>query len=143
VNTERFTRRRTVYVQRRFYISVIVFLFAISIAVPALAEFLGSDRTTTQFVTVRDPDNDVWTLTHVDPLDGFADVCLIVHTCDEHPSVGRQTSLCGWVADNSGCSMAYKTEEQTVTLPEATIADDLQSCNLNNGWCTSSPTLHK
>ncbi len=38
--------------------------------------------------------------------------------------------------------MAYKTEEQTVTLPEATISSDLQNCNLNNGWCTSSPTLH-
>ena len=139
---ERFARRRTLYVQRRFLISFVAFLFAFSLVVPALAEFLGPDRTTTQFVTVRDPDNDVWTLTHVDPLDPYADVCLIVHTCDEHPSVGRQTSLCGWVADNSGCSMAYKIEEQTVTLAEATISDGLQNCNLNNGWCTSSPTLH-
>ena len=139
---ERFMRRRTLYVQRRFLFSFIAFLFAFALAVPALAEFLGPDRTTTQFVTVRDPDNDVWTLTHVDPLDPYSDVCLIVHTCDEHPSVGRQTALCGWVADNSGCSMAYKTEEQTVTLAEATISDGLQNCNLNNGWCTSSPTLH-
>ena len=37
--------------------------------------------------------------------------------------------------------MAYKTEEQTITLPEATISDDPQNCNLNNGWCKSFPTL--
>lgn len=68
-------------------------------------------------------------------------MCLIVHTCDEHPSVGRQTALCGWVADNSGCSEAHKTEEVIITLAEAAIADDLQGCNLNNGWCTTPPTL--
>jgi hypothetical protein len=33
-------------------------------------------------------------------------------------------------------------EEQTVLLPEATIAGVLQSCSLVDGWCTSSPTLH-
>ena len=45
------------------------------------------------------------------------------------------------MADNSGCSEAHKTEEVVITLAEATIADDLQGCNLNNGWCTTSPTL--
>ena len=139
---ERFVRRRTFYVQRRFLTSFIAFLFAVSIAVPALAEFLGPDRTTIKFVTVRDPDKDVWTLTNPSAPPPYSPVCQIIHTCDEHPSVGRQQALCGWVATNSGCSMAHKTEEQTITLAEATISGNLQNRGLNNGWCTSSPTLH-
>jgi len=118
-----------------------VFL-ALLLAGPALAEYLGPDRVTTEFQEVRDPDNDVWTLTHVDPNDGFLDVCLIIHTCDEHPSVQRQQALCGWTADNSGCDRAYKMEEVTVVLPEATISSDLQGCALSDGWCTDTPTLH-
>ncbi len=113
----------------------------LAIAAPALAAYTGPDRETTEFVTVRDPDNDVWTLTHVDPADGFSDVCLIIHTCDEHPSVERQLALCGWVADNSGGTMAFKTEEQTVTLPEATISAELQNCEPVDGWCTGPATL--
>jgi hypothetical protein len=116
-------------------------ILALLLAGPALAEYLGPDRVTTEFQEVRDPDNDVWTLTHVDPNDGFLDVCLIIHTCDEHPSVQRQQALCGWTADNSGCDRAYKIEEVTVVLPEATISSDLQGCTPVDGWCTDSPTL--
>ncbi|HLF36859.1 MAG TPA: hypothetical protein VI520_02875 [Anaerolineales bacterium] len=135
-------RPRTILLPRRALLVFVAFLFAAFLTLPALAEYLGPDRTTTVFVEVRDPDHDVWTLTHVDPLDGLADVCLIIHTCDEHPSIERQQALCGWVADNSGCDKAYKTEEQTVLLPEATIGGVLQNCSLVDGWCTSSPTLH-
>jgi hypothetical protein len=135
-------RPRTILLPRRALFVFLVFLFAAFLTLPALAEYLGPDRTTTVFVEVRDPDHDVWALTHVDPFDGLADVCLIIHTCAEHPSVERQLALCGWVADNSGCDEAYKTEEQTVLLPEATIAGALQDCSLVGGWCTSSPTLH-
>ncbi len=130
-----------VRLHRRTLTFCIAFILILAIAVPALADYLGPDRVTITFEEVRDPDNDVWTLTHIDPGDGFADVCLIVHTCEEHPSVERQLALCGWVADNSGCSEAYKIEETEVVLPEATIAGDLQNCTLNNGWCTTSPSL--
>ncbi len=127
-----------------FFVSFIVLLFAFSIAIPALAEYLGPDRTTSQFVTVRDPDKDVWTLTNTNAPPPYSPVCLIVHTCDQHPGVSfySRPEVCGWVAENSSCSMAYKTEEQIVTLAEATISDNLQNCNSNNGWCTTSPTLH-
>ncbi|MGH2621828.1 MAG: hypothetical protein ACRDHG_14840 [Anaerolineales bacterium] len=135
-------RPRTILLPRRALFLFIAFIFAAFLTLPAVAEYLGPDRTTTVFVEVRDPDHDVWTLTHVDPFDGLADVCLIIHTCDEHPSIERQQALCGWVADNSGCDEAYKTEEQTVLLLEATIAGVLQNCTLVNDWCTSSPTLH-
>jgi len=137
-------RPRTILLPRRALLLFIAFILAAFLTLPAVAEYLGPDRTTTVFVEVRDPDHDVWTLTHVDPFDGLPDVCLIIHTCAEHPSVERQLALCGWVADPgaSGCDEAYKTEEQTVLLPEATISGVLQNCSLVDGWCTSSPTLH-
>lgn len=138
---QRAVRPRTILLPRRALLVFIAFLFAAFLTLPALAEYLGPDRTTTVFAEVRDPDHDVWTLTHADPFDGLADVCLIIHTCEEHPSVERQQALCGWVADNSGCDEAFKLEEQTVLLPEATIAGALQNCSLIDGWCTSSPTL--
>jgi hypothetical protein len=93
-------------------------------------------------VVVRDPDHDVWTLTHVDPFDGYSDVCLVLHTCEEHPSVERQLALCGWIADNSGCEEAYKTELQTTTLPSASVSDELRNCSLHQGWCSTEPNLH-
>jgi len=140
---KRFARRRSVSIPRRFIVSLLFLLLALLVAVPGLADFLGPDRTTSQFVTVRDPDNDVWTIYRNPSSSQGPSFCLIIHPCDEHPSVDRQKAVCGWDMGgvNSGCSMAYKTEEQIVTLAEATISDNLQNCNLNNGWCTSSPTL--
>ena len=119
-----------------------VALISLLFVVPVLAEYLGPDRRTIELVRVRDPDNDVWTLIHVDPDDGYLDECLIIHTCDEHPSIERQLALCGWIADTSGCDKAYRWKEQEVDLPEATITGDLQNCSLVNGWCTTSSTLH-
>lgn len=121
---------------------LLITLISLLLVVPALAEYLGPDRHTVILVRVRDPDNDVWTLIHVDPFDLYLDTCLIIHTCEEHPSVDRQLALCGWIADSSGCEEAYRWEEQGVDLPEATIAADLLSCLPFNGWCTTSPTLH-
>src|SRR3970282_877510 len=106
----RATRPPIVFLPRRAILLFAVFLVALFLASPVLAEFLGPDRVTSVFVEVRDPDHDVWTLTHVDPGDGFLDVCLIIHTCEEHPSVERQQALCSWTADNSGCDPAYKIE---------------------------------
>jgi hypothetical protein len=74
----------------RAFVAILCVFLALFLAGPALAEYLGPDRVTVEFKEVRDPDHDVWTLTHVDPSDGFSDVCLIIHTCEEHPSVERQ-----------------------------------------------------
>jgi len=86
---------------------------------------------------VRDPDNDVRTMIHVNPDDTFANVCLIIHTCDENPSVERQATLCSWVAHESSCEMAYRWEERVITLPEATISAELRRWP-PNAPCTGS-----
>ena len=131
--------------KRTLAVAVAGFL-ALLLARPALAEYLGPDRVTTEFREVRDPHNDVWTLTHVDPSDGYSDVCLIIHTCEEHPGVAfySRDEICGegWVADNSGCDRAYRIKEFTIVHPEATIGSDLQDCEPVDGWCTEEPTLH-
>ena len=127
---------------RRQTLLLFAALISLLFVVPALAEYLGPDRHTVKLVRVRDPDNDVWTLIHFDDKDIYLDTCLIIHTCAEHPSIGRQQALCGWIADSSGCDKAYRWEEQEVDLPEATITGELQNCSLVNGWCTTSSTLH-
>ncbi|HEX9675336.1 MAG TPA: hypothetical protein VGA07_05110, partial [Anaerolineales bacterium] len=57
--------------KRTLAVAVAGFL-ALLLAGPALAEYLGPDRVTVEFKEVRDPDNDVWTMTR------GADVCLII-----------------------------------------------------------------
>jgi len=114
------------------------------IAVPALAEYLGPDRTRLELVTVRDPDHDVWTLVNDDPPPGVLGVCLIIHTCDEHPGVVSYGPKCLWgsnPAEHSSCDRAYKEELQEITYPEATITADLLDCDPVDGWCTNTPTL--
>ena len=79
-----------------------VALISLLFVVPALAEYLGPDRHTVELVRVRDPDNDVWTLIHVDPDDGYLDTCLIIHTCEEHPSTIVQGVVDGFQEADSG-----------------------------------------
>src|SRR3970040_445060 len=86
---------------------------------PGGPSFHGPDRVTIRFREVRDPDNNVWILTRVGASGGLANVCLIIQTCEEHPSVERQQALCGWTAGHSGCDRAYKLMEVTVVRPEA------------------------
>lgn len=133
-------RRREI--RPRFAVLVVLAAVLLPLAAPALAEYLGPDRTVVEEVVVRDPDHDIWTLTHVDLFDGYSDVCLVMHTCEEHPSVERQAALCGWVADTSGCEEAFQTERRTATLPEAAVSADLRGCSLHGGWCPAESVLH-
>lgn len=138
-------RPRTILLPRRALLFFLTFVLAAFLAVPALAEYLGPNRTTVELVTVRDPDHDVWTLTNDDPPSGVLPVCLIIHTCDQHPGVISYGPICLWgtnPAEHSSCSEAFKEELQEITYPEATISAELLNCNLVDGWCTSSPALH-
>jgi hypothetical protein len=123
-------------------LSLIAVLLSLMRVAPALAEYLGPDRTVVETKRVRDPKNDVWTLIHVDPDDGYKDTCLIVHTCAEHPSTQRQQALCGWIADNATCEKAYRWKKVTIELPEATIQGTLHDCAPVAGWCSQAAVLH-
>lgn len=122
---------------------VITCMLAFVVATVALAGYIGPDRETTK--QVRDPDKDKWTLIMDNPPPGCYSVCIIYHTCDEHPSVGRQEVVCcgagsGWRADSSSCEMAFKTV--TITLPPAIVSGSFNCGSAGeDGWCRSSPKL--
>ncbi|HRN50548.1 MAG TPA: Ig-like domain-containing protein [Anaerolineales bacterium] len=120
--------------------------FALGLAIPALAAYLGPDRdytvTVTESETVRDYDNDSWTLT------GPEGVCIIIHSCDEHPGTSNYIPACGWSgpADNASCTPAFKTIQVTRTethyYPEATVSGAIQCAqNGANGWCLGSGSI--
>ncbi|RME05940.1 MAG: hypothetical protein D6803_07790 [Anaerolineae bacterium] len=123
---------------RRPLLIILLTLALLVPAVRAVADYLGPNRAYTVEVShqerVRDPDNDQWELTNGD------ETCIINHPCDEHPSTERQQALCGWVADNSSCTPAYRVETVTTTetryYPEATVSGTpVCAAAGENGWC--------
>jgi hypothetical protein len=122
---------------------VITCTLAFVVVTVALAGYTGPDRETTK--QVRDPDKDKWTLIMDNPPLGCYSVCIIYHTCDEHPSVERQEAVCcgvgsGWRADSSSCEMAFRIV--TVTLPPAIVSGSFYCGSPGeDGWCRGSPKL--
>jgi hypothetical protein len=124
---------------------VITCTLALVVVTVAWAEGIGPYRKTTK--KVRDPDNDKWTLIMNDPPGNCLSKCIIIHTCDEHPSVASQERICcyagsGWRADpgKSSCKMAFKTV--TFNLPPATVSGSF-NCGSpgDNSWCCGAPSL--
>jgi len=125
---------------------------ALTVAVPALADYLGPTRHVVDLIEVRDPTSDFWTCHH----SAYVQPCILHHPdnpCPDcggsHPSKEQQSYWCGWPSgDFSGylgcdCTAAYTYQQVEYDLPEATIAGDLLNCVVGNGsWCLSSPTLH-
>lgn len=116
-------------------LSVIVSLLGITI--PALADYLGPDRTRTES-HVETYDWGVWA--KPDPTG---------NSCNH--TYGTDCVVCTWERDpGSPCGDAtywYKVGtrsevvERTITYPEATISGTLNGCNARNGWCSTTPAL--
>lgn len=89
---------------------------------------------------VRDPDNDLWTLRHEDPTDGFPEVCSIQAHCDQEPDASAQIEQCGWEADEVFCEPAYIQSE--IPLSPA-IVSVVSACDVpgENGWCRGGALL--
>jgi len=127
-------------------IRLIIASIILAIATPALADYLGPDR------TVKD----------------VTSTCkVILYECQYITSKGawKYHKVDNWSCSNEskpwkayssnpstmGCfdatagdtywSKEEVLQEVTVTHPSATISDSLQNCNLNNGWCNTSPEL--
>ncbi len=105
---------------------------------PALADYLGPDRTRTES-SVETYDWGVWA--KPDPTG---------NSCSH--TYGTDCVVCTWERDpGSPCGDAtywYKVGTRsevvthTVTYPEAAISAALQNCTLQNGWCITLPALH-
>jgi len=114
------------------YFILLIILFAI--ATPALADYLGPDRTRTES-HVETYDVGVW----AKPADGS---CTPTH----NPPA---CIVCTWKRNpGNPCGDAkhwYKTGEEshvvktTINLPPATISGSLLNCTLQNGWCITAP----
>jgi hypothetical protein len=130
-------------------------------AVPALAEYLGPDRTETTYTwerlgchyqAVYDPPGPGWYGCSLSLYDAPDAACPSTNSINFNPSgctgwPGSCTTLpCAITLTESiepctegqfGCRLTA----QTSLLPEAAISADLQGCVLNNGWCASPPLL--
>ncbi|MGQ9851751.1 MAG: OmpL47-type beta-barrel domain-containing protein, partial [Aggregatilineaceae bacterium] len=106
-------------------------------AIPALADYLGPDRTRTES-HVETYDWGVWA--KPDPTG---------NSCNH--AYGPDCIVCTWKRKpGKPCGDAtywYKVGtrsevvEHTVTYPEATISGTLNNCNARNGWCSTAPLL--
>ncbi|MBO9368691.1 MAG: hypothetical protein J7555_08090, partial [Chloroflexi bacterium] len=109
-------------------------------AFPALADYLGPDRTRTESY-VETYDWGVWAKP-----DPTGNSCQHIYIHDD-----RACIVCTWErTPGSPCGDAtywYKVGtrsevvQRTVTYPEATISGALNGCTLRNGWCSTMPVL--
>lgn len=132
--------------KRKTFIHFIVVIIILMIATPALAEYLGPDRTVTEATSTCK---------------------VILYECQyiASKSAWKYHKVGDWSCSNEskpwtayssnpssqGCLSAtagdtYWSKEEvlqevTITYPPATISNSLQNCNLNNGWCNTSPEL--
>ncbi len=121
----------------RVLIVVFVLILLLGKALPALADYLGPDRTRTES-HVETYDYGVWA--KPDPTG---------NSCSH--TYGTDCVVCTWERDpGSPCGDAtywYKLGTRsevvttTITYPEAAISAALQNCTLQNGWCITAPSL--
>ncbi len=122
----------------------VLFILILTIATPALADYLGPSRTVTETTSVCKvvlyeckyvASKDLWKYKKVDDW-----------SCSNEgkpwQAYDNYDGECGPFSD--GRTQWGKVETlQTVTTthPEAMIASVLQGCNLNNGWCNTASEL--
>jgi hypothetical protein len=121
----------------RILIPVLILIALLFVAFPALADYLGPDRTRTESY-VETYDWGVWA--KPDPTG---------NSCQH--TYGTDCIVCTWErTPGSPCGDAtywYKVGtrsevvQRTVTYPEATISGALNGCTLRNGWCSTMPVL--
>ena len=123
-----------------------LFLIVFAIATPALADFLGPDRTITETTSVCEvvllecqfiSSKNIWKYHRVGSW-----------SCSDESKPWKKYSD---TPSSQGCFDATKGDnywakeevlkEVVINHPPATINNSLQNCNMKNGWCTSSPEL--
>jgi hypothetical protein len=133
-------------VKRKTIVTYIVILIALAIATPALADYLGPNRTVTEWSSVCKillmeckyvPSKDDYRYKKVDDWS-----CSL----ESKPwkSYPDQPSSQGCFSATEGDQYVEQSEvlqQTTTTHPPATITGTLQNCTLQNGWCVTVPQL--
>ena len=133
-------------IKRRTILSYMVIVLALAIATPALADYLGPNRTVTEWTGVCKivllecqyvSSKDVWRYRKVDDWS----CSLESKPWNSYPS---QPSSQGCFSATEGDQYWERNEvlqEVTTTYPPATITGALQNCTVQNGWCVTVPQL--
>ena len=121
-----------------------VFVFALGYVTPALADYLGPDRTKTVTTTSCDvilwecgfnTNKNIWKYNKSDSWSCASES----KPWQAYPSNER---TCGPANDGyQYWSREYTDNTSTQTFPPATISGTLQNCNLYNGWCNTAAYL--
>jgi len=131
---------------RKTIVTYIVILIALAIATPALADYLGPDRTVTEWSSVCKivlmeckyvPSKDDYRYKKVDDWS-----CSL----ESKPwkSYPDQPSSQGCFSATEGDQYVEQSEvlqQTTTTHPPATTTGTLKNCTLQNGWCVTAPQL--
>ena len=133
-------------IKRKTIVYFVLVILILGIATPALADYLGPNRVVTESTTVCKvilyecryvPAKDEWRYKRVDNWSCPSESDPWEDTSSEPSSQGCSAATEGdqyWAKEQTG-------EEVTTTYPSATITGSLQSCTLQNGWCTTTPRL--
>ena len=138
--------KKLIQAKHKIVVKALVIILAFATAMPALADYLGPDRTVTettstckivlyecQFITSKN----AWKYHKVDNW-----------SCSNesfpwraYPSTPSSQGCFDATVGDTYWSKEEVLQEVTVTHPPATIDQSLQNCNLNNGWCNTTPEL--
>lgn len=137
-----------IHTARKTLVYLIVFIFVFVIATPALADYFGPDRTVTEATSTCKvvlyecqyiASKNAWKYHKVDDWScGSESKPWLAYPsspslmgCFERPNA----------SEDQYWSKEEVLQEVTITHPPATINNSLQNCNLNNGWCNTTPEL--
>jgi len=133
-----------IHIKRKTVLYFVIFLIVLAIATPALADYLGPNRTVTETTSVCKvvlyecqyvASKDQWKYKRVDDW-----------SCSNEgkPWQGydNYSGDCGLFSkDRTQWGKEETLQTVTTTHPEATITSTLQGCNLSNGWCNTATEL--
>ena len=133
-----------VRIKRKTILYFVLVVLILAIATPALAAYLGPNRTVTE--TTSSCKVVLYECRYVPAKDDYRYKRVEDWSCSNESKPWKDYDSSGpaceaWSAGRTYWEQEETQQEVTTTYPEATIKGLLQSCTLQNGWCTTSPQL--
>jgi hypothetical protein len=135
-----------IHIKRNTVIYFVITIILFTIVTPVLADYLGPNRTVTQ--TTSECKVVLYECQYIAAKDAWKYHKVNDWSCSNE---GKPWKAYSSSPSSQGCFAAtagdtYWAKEEVlkqvkVTHPPATISNVLQNCNLNNGWCSTSPEL--
>jgi hypothetical protein len=133
-------------IKRKTILYFVLAILILSIATPALADYLGPNRVVAETTNVCKvilyecryvPAKDEWRYKRVDNWECASES----DPWEDYSSGGSSQGCSAATEGDQYWAKEQTTQEVTTSYPEATITGSLQSCTLQNGWCTTAPRL--